>query len=311
MCAYFHQPVLLNEVLAALRPGTAGCYADGTVGGAGHAAAILRASSPGGRLYGCDRDGTAVAAATVALAEFSGRFELRQGSYAELAGWIPAGSCDGVLLDLGVSSPQLDDPARGFSLKADGPLDMRFDVRSARTAAEIVNGADESELAGVFWRYGDERHSRRLARALVAARGSRPFRTTGQLAEFVAARLPRGNGRVHPATKVFQALRMAVNDEPGQLVAGLEAAWRILKVGGRLAVITFHSGEDRRVKQFGRVLEKDYDVPGEVDVPELRRPRPARLRWLERRAIQPGDAEVVANPRARSAQLRVMEKLMD
>lgn len=301
--------MLLNEVLAALRPVSGGCYADGTIGGAGHAVAILRASSPAGWLYGCDRDGMALSAATAALAEFSGRFELRRGNYDGLAGWVPAGGCDGVLLDLGVSSPQLDLPARGFSLKADGPLDMRFDQRAALTAAQLVAESSAEELAGMFWELGGERHSRRVARAIVAERESRPLVSTRQLAELVERVVPRG-GRVHPATKVFQALRIAVNDELGSLERGLASAWTILKRGGRLAVITFHSGEDRMVKRFGRAREKDYEVTGAVDVPELRRPRPPQLRWVERRAILPGDAELAANPRARSAQLRVMEKLL-
>lgn len=301
--------MLLQEAVSALRPSTGGRYVDGTLGGAGHAAAVLRASSPTGWLYGCDRDGTALAAAMAVLAEFSGRFEIRQGNFADLADWVPAESCDGVLLDLGVSSPQLDEPERGFSLKRDGPLDMRFDPRAGLTAAEWLKATPVDEMSRVFWEYGGERHSRRLARAIGDTRVAKPLATTLQLAEFVATRAPRPGARVHPATKVFQALRMVVNDEIESLRSGLEAVWRLLRPGGRLAVITFHSGEDRLVKQFGRRLEKDYEVEGPVDVPELRRPRPARLRWVERRALQPSAAEVADNPRARSAQLRVMEKL--
>ncbi len=289
-----------------MRPKPGGRYADGTLGGAGHAAAILRASSPSGWLSGCDRDGAAVEAAQVRLAEFAGRFEVRRGNFAELADWVMAGSCDGVVLDLGVSSPQLDDPQRGFSFQQDGPLDMRMDLRQAQTAADLVNTASADELAGLFWELGGERQSRCFARAI--ERG-RPFRSTRQLAELIAQISPRAGRRTHPATKVFQALRLAVNDELGSLKRGLTAAWTILKPGGRLAVITFHSLEDRMVKEFGRELARDYTFEGTVDVPELRQPREPLARWVSRKAITPSDAEQEQNPRSRSAQLRVLEKV--
>jgi 16S rRNA (cytosine1402-N4)-methyltransferase len=300
---------MVAEVLMALRPKPGSLFADGTVGGGGHAAALLKASAPRGRLVGCDRDGQAVEAAKARLSEFQGRFEIRQGNYAEMADWIEAGSCDGVLLDLGVSSPQLDWPERGFSFQADGPLDMRMDQRQELTAAKLIAEADADELTDIFWRLGGVEQSRRLAREIARRRETQPLERTRQLAELIERIWPRAGKKTHPATKVFQALRMAVNDETGFWERGLEAAVRILKPGGRLAAITFHSVEDRVVKEFGRRLSRDYESPGGVDVPELRRPRPAQLRWVWRKALTPGAAELRANPRSRSAQCRVLEKL--
>jgi 16S rRNA (cytosine1402-N4)-methyltransferase len=260
-------------------------------------------------LYGCDRDGAAVEAAERKLAEFCGRFEIRQGNFTGLAEWVPPGSCDGVLLDLGVSSPQLDEAERGFSFQRDGPLDMRMDRRQAVTAASLVNGTSGEELAKVFWELGGERDARRFARAIVREREHRQFETTRQLAELLERLAPRHGRKAHPATKVFQAIRMAVNDEVGSLERGLMGALQILKSGGRLVVITFHSLEDRIVKDFGRARARDYIFTGEVDIPELREPRAPELRWVQRKAIQPGAVEVAANPRSRSAQMRMMEKL--
>lgn len=298
------------EVLNALRPQPGGRFADGTLGGAGHAALILAATSPTGWLFGYDRDGVAVEAARKRLAqEFAGRFEVRRGNFLELAEWVPAGSCDGVLLDLGVSSPQLDTAVRGFSFQQDGPLDMRMDDRQPLTAADLVNNESAEALAKIFWEYGDERESRRFARAIVHDRALRKFETTRQLAELCERISPRGGRKAHPATKVFQALRIAVNDEMGSLRRGLDAAVKILKPGGRLAVITFHSLEDRVVKEFGRARTRDYTYSGAVDVPELREPRTPELKWVSRKAIVPGAEELKANPRARSAQLRVLEKV--
>src|SRR5207247_1659531 len=211
----------------------------------GHAAAILRGSTPSGWLFGCDRDGAALEPAAARLAEFSGRFELKRGNFSELADWLEPESCDGVLLDLGVSSPQLDWVERGFSFQQSGPLDMRMDTRQPLTAERLVN----------------------------------------------------------------EALRMAVNDELGSLRCGLEAALKILKPRGRLAVITFHSGETRLVKEFGREYSRVYALLGEVDVPELRKPVAAKVKWVQRKAIRPGAEELAANPRAHSAQLRVLEKI--
>lgn len=298
----------MAEVLEALQPKPGGKYADGTLGGAGHAAAVLAASAPTGQLWACDRDGVALEAAAQRLAEFAGRFELRRGNYAELSEWIPAESCDGVLLDLGVSSPQLDVAERGFSFQNDGPLDMRMDTRQPVTAATLLNTESAEEIARIFWEYGDERESRRFARAIVHDRETRAFTTTRQLAELIERLAPRGGRKAHPATRVFQALRIAVNDEIGSLERGLAGALKILKPGGRLAVITFHSLEDRVVKLFGRARARDYTFAG-IDVPELRAPRAPEIRLVSRKAIMPGGAELAENPRSRSAQLRVMEKL--
>jgi 16S rRNA (cytosine1402-N4)-methyltransferase len=306
---FTHKSVLLAEVLAALQPRTGGRYVDGTLGGGGHAAAILAASSPAGWLYGCDRDGAAVEAASRRLARFAGRFELRQASFAELADWVPAGSCDGVLLDLGVSSPQLERAERGFSFQRDGPLDMRMDTRQGHTAADLVNRASSEELSRLFWELGGERQARRLARAIVERRGERPFETTRSLAALIEQAAPRRGAGTHPATKVFQALRIAVNDEIGALRQGLDAAVKILKSGGRLAVVTFHSLEDRIAKEFGRTRARAYTFPGLQDVPELRQPRAPELKVLTRKALKPGPAELADNPRSRSAQLRVLEKI--
>jgi 16S rRNA (cytosine1402-N4)-methyltransferase len=301
---------MVAEVLAALKPIPCGRYADGTVGGAGHAVSILAESSPTGWLSGCDRDGVAVEAAAKRLAEkFAGRFEIRRGNFAEMDGWIPAASCDGVLLDLGVSSPQLDSPERGFSFQQDGPLDMRMDDRQPQTAADLANGAGAEELAKIFWEYGGERESRRFAKAIVHDRVQRKFETTRQLAELIERISPRAGRKAHPATKIFQALRIAVNDEIGSLKRGLAAAVKILSPRGRLAVITFHSLEDRVAKEFGRERTRDYTFSGEVDVPELRQPRAPELKWVTRKAITPGEVELKENPRSRSAQLRVLEKI--
>jgi 16S rRNA (cytosine1402-N4)-methyltransferase len=306
---FSHKPVMLTEVLEALQPKAGGRYADGTLGGAGHAAAILAASSPTGWLFGCDRDGAAVEAAAARLAAFAGRVELRQANFSELASQVERGSCDGVLLDLGVSSPQLDVPERGFSFQQDGPLDMRMDRRQPLTAADLVNEASAEELAKVFWDLGGERDGRRFARALALERARRRFETTRQLADYIERLAPRRGKRAHPATKVFQALRIAVNDEIGSLEKGLTGAWEVLRPGGRLAVITFHSVEDRVVKVFGRARARDYTFIGGVDVPELRQPRAPEAIWLSRKAAKPGLAELAENPRSRSAQLRVLEKL--
>ena len=298
------------EVLAALNPKPGGRYADGTLGGAGHAMAILAASTPTGWLFGCDRDGIAVETARTRLGElYPGRFEVQRGNFSEIAKWVEVGSCDGILLDLGLSSPQLDWAERGFSFQQEGPLDMRMDDRQTLTAAELVNGEDAEELARIFWELGGERDSRRFARAIVHDRALRKFETTRQLADLIERLSPRHGRKAHPATKVFQGLRIAVNDELGSLQRGLEAVTTLLKPGGRLAVITFHSLEDRVVKEFGRERTRDYTFDGPVDVPELRQPRVPEFRWVSRKAILPGEAELEENPRSRSAQLRVLERI--
>jgi 16S rRNA (cytosine1402-N4)-methyltransferase len=270
---------------------------------------LLEASSPDGRLIGLDRDDSALQAAAEKLKPFNGRFELHRANFAEMEQWAAPGTCDGVLLDLGVSSPQLDQAERGFSFQNEGPLDMRMDNRDPVTAADIVNTWPEDDLANLFYRLGDERASRKIARMIVTRRAVKSFNTTKDLADAISAEIGRAYQRTHPATRVFQSLRMEVNRELESLQAGLESAMRVLKSGGRLAVITFHSLEDRAVKDFGRALERDYFVEGPVDLPELRQPKQPEAKWLSRKAILPEEQEINENPRARSAQLRVLEKL--
>ncbi len=308
MSTFEHTSVLLQEVISHLRPRPEGRYLDGTVGGAGHAAAILEASAPTGHLCGCDQDGEAVQAAQTRLRPYAGRFEIRRLNFSDLGDWLEPGSLDGALLDLGVSSHQFDVAERGFSLRMDGPLDMRMDNRTAVTAASLVNSLGADELASLFYRYGGETRSRPLARAIVTERERRPFTKTLELAELIERVVPR-RGKIHPATKVFQALRIAVNDELGVLERGMASIWELLRPGGRLAVITFHSAEARMVKDFGRQRALDYRIEGDVDVPERRQPKAAELRWVVRKAVQASRPEVLRNSRARSAQLRVMEKL--
>ncbi|HTI71977.1 MAG TPA: 16S rRNA (cytosine(1402)-N(4))-methyltransferase RsmH [Candidatus Limnocylindria bacterium] len=304
---FTHVPVMMREVLEALRPADGRIYLDGTLGGGGHARAILEASSPGGFLYGCDRDEAAIRAASERLAPYSGRFELRQGVF-EQVDWVPEEACAGILLDLGVSSHQLDTPGRGFSFMADGPLDMRMNPREGITAAEILNSWPEGELARLFWEYGDERAARRIARRIVEERQMSPMTTTGQLAALIERVEPRRGRPKHPATQSFQALRIATNDELGILRRGLETLWTRLARGGRFAIITFHSLEDRVVKEYFRALVRDYDIPGPVDRADLRVPRAPYALAVTRKALRASEEETAANPRARSAQLRVVEK---
>jgi 16S rRNA (cytosine1402-N4)-methyltransferase len=212
-------------------------------------------------------------------------------------------------MDLGVSAPQLEQAERGFSFQLDGPLDMRMDQRQSLTAARIINETSVEELARIFRNLGGERQSRRVAKMIEHERRERPIETTRQLARVLERLRPRGGQRLHPATRVFQALRLVVNDEIGCLERGLRAVWTRLKAGGRLAVITFHSVEDRVVKDFGRLGARAYRVAGEADVPELRQPCEPELKWVTKKAIRPGAAERAANPRSRSAQLRIFERI--
>jgi len=304
-----HKPVLMSEVLAALRPEAGGRYVDGTVGWGGHAEAILKASSPTGWLHGFDRDDAAIEAASARLAEYAGRFDLCRATFDRMTETVGEGTCDGVLLDLGVSSPQLDVGERGFSFMRDAGLDMRMDRRQSMTAGDLVNEADVDELTRIFRDLGGEKRARLFARAIERERAVRRIETTGQLAELLERKAPRGGRRAHPATKAFMGLRLAVNDEMGSLRRGLPAALHVLKPGGRLAVISFHSLEDRIVKLWAREEERDYEYDGDVDLPEFRRPRTPSLKRVNRKAIGPGEAELKENPRARSAQLRVIEKL--
>lgn len=304
---FTHQPVLYQEVLNALRPRSAGRYVDGTVGLGGHAAGLLEASAPDGQLLGLDVDLQALQQAANRLAGFGERVVLKHGSFGELdqhleaAGWPQV---DGVLLDLGASSLQFDSAVRGFSFQHEGPLDMRFDPHAALSAADIVNEWPEDELADVLFEYGEERQSRRVARAIVKAR---PLHTTAELAEVVSKALGGRKSGIHPATRSFQALRIAVNQELDTLATALPKAVQALKQGGRLAVISFHSLEDRSVKTFMRRESQDCICP--PGQPVCTCGHKASIKDLTRKPVQPGEAEIEANPRARSARLRVAEKL--
>ena len=308
MKKFVHLPVLANEVLEGLCPKENGRYADGTIGGGGHAEMILKAGT-GSWLGGSDRDDKAVEAASSRLAPFGDRVDVRHGTFTAMTDWVEPGTLDGVLLDLGVSSHQLDEAERGFSIQKEGPLDMRMDNTQDETAEDWVNNRSADDLANIFWGLGGERQSRKIAWAIIRQRKQAPLKTTIELANVIEKACPRKGRKTHPATRTFQALRMAVNDEARELQKGLPRVVSLLKPGGRLAVITFHSGEDRAVKKFGREETRDYDVQGEEDVPDLRMQRPARMRWVNRKAIRVTEEEEAGNPRARSAQLRVLEKL--
>jgi 16S rRNA (cytosine1402-N4)-methyltransferase len=301
-----HIPVLLSEVLAALTPQAGERFIDGTFGAGGHAAALLDAA-PDVRVLGLDRDPSAIADGQ-ALAGASGeRLTLVESRFAgldriaEQAGFAPA---DGILLDIGVSSMQLDEPERGFSFQDDGPLDMRMSS-TGLTAADVVNTMAQAELADILFHLGEERRSRAIARAIVARRREQAFSRTSELAMVVERVLGRGKvGGRHPATRTFQALRIYVNDELGELVEGLAAAERVLKAGGRLAVITFHSLEDGIVKRFlgdraGKEKQGSRHLP-----PGAPTKRPASFRFVNRGPVTPTEEELAANPRARSAKLR-------
>ncbi|MGD8759561.1 MAG: 16S rRNA (cytosine(1402)-N(4))-methyltransferase RsmH [Anaerolineales bacterium] len=302
-----HTPVLYHQVLSVLEPSAGGRHIDGTIGAGGHAAGILQASAPDGELLGIDLDSSALHHAQTRLAEFGERLHLRQGSFADLAehaaalGWS---TVDGVLLDLGVSSLQLDDPARGFTFRSDGPLDMRMDASQPTTAAHLVNQLSERDLAALLARFGEQPGAKRVARAIVAAR---PIHSTGALAEVVARAVRERGKRIHPATRTFQALRIAVNRELEALRAALPAAVNLLRPGGRLVAIAFHSLEDRIVKQFLRRESQDCVCPPEQ--PLCTCGHKAQLRLLTRRAVKPDQAEIDRNPRSRSARLRAAERL--
>jgi len=305
---YTHKPVLYQEVLAALEPQTGRRFIDGTIGGGGHAWGFLDASSPAGQLLGMDADPEALRVARHKLAAFETRITLVQSNFVHLEqvakhrGFYPV---HGVILDLGISSMQLSVAARGFSFQLDGPLDMRMDPGQTKTASDLINKLPVDKLADLLWRYGEERHSRRIARAIVAAR---PLTTTNELAQ-VVARAARQRKRIHPATRTFQALRIAINDELGVLETVLPQAIRILAPGGRLAVISFHSLEDRLVKTFFRQESKDCICPPQM--PLCICGHKASLKIMTRRPIVPSDAEMAHNPRSRSAKLRIAEKLPD
>lgn len=295
-----HAPVLLREVLDLLRPRLGGKYLDCTVGVGGHAEAILERSGPEGILCGIDRDAEAVALAREHLGRFGGRVRLVHGDFRDISqivteqGWGPF---DGVLFDLGISSHQLSDPERGFSFLHDGPLDMRMDRSSVgKTAAELVAKLSESELSSILWKYGEERWARRIAKAIVKAREKEPVVSTRQLRELVEKSIPRSAWprKIHPATRTFQALRIATNDELTGLGLAIEEAVGFLKTGGRIVVISFHSLEDRIVKETFR---------------RLHRAEQPSLRLLTRKPLVPSEEERECNPRCRSAKLRAAERL--
>ncbi|MCH8551327.1 MAG: 16S rRNA (cytosine(1402)-N(4))-methyltransferase RsmH [Natronospirillum sp.] len=316
MTAAQHVSVMLDEAVqwwGGLDPGAAqasGCFIDGTFGRGGHSRALLAQLGEGAQLLGIDKDPQAIAEGQALAAEDS-RFSIAQGSFAALESLCAEAGMDrldGLLLDLGVSSPQLDDATRGFSFMQDGPLDMRMDPARGISAAEWVNAAPESELADVFFQYGEERFSRRMARAIVERRQQEPFARTLDLAEVVKVANPRWEKHKHPATRVFQAIRIHINGELDDLQAGLRAAVERLSPGGRLVVISFHSLEDRLVKRFMRLEAQGEPVPKGLPLPEsaIRR----RLKVLVKGKKATED-EVRSNPRSRSAVLRVAERLQD
>ncbi|NIM94472.1 MAG: 16S rRNA (cytosine(1402)-N(4))-methyltransferase RsmH [Anaerolineales bacterium] len=301
-----HTPVLFHEVLSALHPDPGSRIIDGTVGAAGHAAGILDLSSPDGRLLGIDRDPAALTIARERLIDYGSRAILRHGSFDEIAGHaaeIGWKSVHGVLLDLGLSSMQLADPGRGFSFKEEGPLDMRLDPSQSIQAADLINNLSEGELAEILSKHGEEPKSKTIARAIVRAR---PIESTKELSELIARTAGRRGQRIHPATRTFQALRIAVNDELNVLQSALPQAVELLEPRGRLVVIAFHSLEDRIVKQFFKHESLDCDCPPEQPVCTC--DKIARLRVLTKRPIRPSEEEISRNPRARSARMRVAER---
>ena len=302
-----HQPVLYKEIIHALQPQPGGRYVDGTLGAGGHARGILEMSAPDGQLLGLDLDPQALAIARKILAPYEHRIHLAQASYTTLAeqlkqlGW---NQVDGIVLDLGASSIQFDTSERGFSFMQDAPLDMRFGPHTPRTAADIVNSYSERELADLIYEYGEERDSRKIARAIVKAR---PLHTTRELVAAIEAVSPRRGDRLHPATRTFQALRIAVNEELTSMKEVLPQAAAALRSGGRLAVISFHSLEDRIVKDFFREQSRDLINPPYERIYEEE--RTATLKEVNRKPITPSEEETKNNPRARSAKLRIAEKL--
>ena len=303
---FYHDPILGEEILEALQPAGGKQIFDGTLGGGGHAELLLRHDA---HVIGCDQDEAALAHATKRLAIYGDAFLPVRGNFRDmdllLAG-LGIGQVDGILLDLGVSSRQLDDPARGFSFREDGPLDMRMDDRAAFTARDLVNGWEEEELIRVFREYGEERHAARIAREIVKVRQTKPLATTLELAALVARIVPKTSGK-HPATRVFQAVRIAVNGELEALETALEKSVGLLAPRGVLAILTFHSLEDRIVKRFMHRRSSPW-----LDRPEWSEPRPnpdCCFHLPSRKAVAPDEAETKRNSRSRSAKLRVAVKI--
>jgi 16S rRNA (cytosine1402-N4)-methyltransferase len=310
---FAHQPVLFNEVLEGLAIKADGIYVDGTFGRGGHAGAILQRLGPDGRLLAIDKDPQAVATAEEKFGA-DPRFAIEQGSFTQLEllvqkrGWQQSerGGVDGVLLDLGVSSPQLDDPARGFSFRHDGDLDMRMDPSAGQSAAEWLATAEEYEIRRVLREYGEEKFAKRIAHAIVKARVENPITSTAQLASLIADASPVHERGKDPATRSFQAIRIFINDELGDVKACLPQALNVLRPGGRLAVISFHSLEDRIVKRFLRDEARGDEFPPDLPIPQSA--LTPRIR-LVGKAIRASEQEVAENPRARSAVLRIAERL--
>lgn len=303
-----HTPVLLREVLEILRPRDGGIYVDGTFGRGGYSRAILEAADC--TVYAIDRDRAAVAAGAELAQAHGGRLILIEGTFGamdELLGTEGVTLVDGIALDLGVSSPQLDDATRGFSFQQDGPLDMRMGAEGV-TAAEVVNTFEEKALADILHRYGEERKARQVARAIVAARAEQPIERTLALAEIVRRTIKQGKDKIDPATRTFQGLRIYVNDELGELERGLEAAEKLLAPGGRIAVVSFHSLEDRIVKTFLRDRSRQRPQ-GSRHLPTAEPAGAVTFDLISRGAITPGEEETRRNPRARSARLRAAERL--
>lgn len=304
-----HVPVMLTEVLAHLAPRDGGLYADATFGGGGHSRAIIEAARC--TVFAIDRDPAAIARGAALVRAHPGRLHLIEGRFGDLLRIMNAqgvSALDGIVFDLGVSSHQLDQAERGFSFRAEGPLDMRME-RHGRTAADLVASLSDTELARILADFGEERHARRVARAIVAARAIQPITTTAELARIVRRAVPRSQDGIDPATRSFQALRIAVNEELSELESGLAAAIRLLAPRGRIVAVAFHSLEDRIVKRLFAAAAGRAAQPDRHDPAGLIRPAAPTLRLLTRRPLLPSAAECAANPRARSARLRAAEKL--
>jgi len=308
MTERLHIPVLVDEVVMALALAPDQIVVDGTFGRGGYSKAILAAAPV--KLVGIDRDPTAIASGAALVSAHPDRLTLVEGKFGEMATLLSSlgiDQVDAVALDIGVSSPQIDDPQRGFSFRGDGPLDMRMGGEGP-DAARVVNTMGETELADIIWRYGEERLSRRVAKAIVAARTETPIERTAALARIVRSCVPSSKDGIDPATRTFQALRIYVNDELGELARGLSAAERLLKTGGRLAIVSFHSLEDRAIKNFLKA-RAGAEPTGSRHLPDMSaRRRDPSFRLIQRKPILAGPEELARNPRARSAKLRVAER---